>query len=924
MERERWEQVEQIFHDALRVEESSRGDLVRRSCAGDDDLRREVESLLAHHNEAGSFIETPAFAGRGASQMTLAAGTKLDGYEVLGPLGAGGMGEVYRARDTVLKREVAIKVLPLFVSQDPDRLRRFEQEAQATAALNHPNILAVYRCGTYQGAPYLVSELLDGGTLGQQLGRGPLPIRKAIDYGIQIARGLAAAQGKGIVHRDLKPENIFITRDGQAKILDFGLAKLTQDKSRGADGAAVTLQEHTDPGRVLGTVGYMSPEQVRGEAADHRADIFAFGAILYEMLTGKRAFRKPTAAETMTAILNEEPPGISQIVPSAPPALLRIVNRCLEKDPEQRFHSASDLAFALEALSASSSSSIAAIDQGSGSRWERIVVTGAVVGLAAALVTWWRVPPAVPVVESIVQLTDDGEPKDGRLVSDGPRVYFNEGATRSWKIAEVSAAGGRTALLDTGLVDPLIAGMAPDGSALLAEVGTRRAAALWMTPLPAGEPRRVGIAKSQDADFLPDGRILFAFANDLYVCDRDGSNSRKLVSAAGAVWWPSVSPDGKRIVFTLHVGGRRSLVEVGADGTGLRSILNAAQGAGICCSAWSPDQKYVVYVSSPNAASDLWALPMGTGLFHRSREPIRLTTGALSFRSPVLSRDGKQIFAIGAKQRGELVRYDVSSRQFLPFLPGVSALGPTFSKDGKWVAYTSYPDHTLWRSRSDGSERVQLTYPPMEVGWPFISPDGTRVAFTTSLDEIYVISMDGGPAQKIVEKGSCAANWSPDGNLLVMTSWVDAPVGEKTRWYSQIFDFRTGKASVVPSSQGTLGVAWVTQDTLVAAMETFKEFRIFDFHTQKWTDLATGDFVNWAVTRDGKYFVYATGGAEPKVERLRFADRQTETIASLKDLRRVVDSVEGGTEVSVAPDGSPIFTRDIGSQEIYALNVRWP
>src|SRR5450631_4499763 len=258
--------------------------------------------------------------------MTLIPGTKLDGYEVLGPLGAGGMGEVYRARDTVLKREVAIKVLPAFVSQDPDRLRRFEQEAQATAALNHPNILAVYRFGIYKGAPYLVSELLDGGTLGLQLGRGPLPVRKAIDYGIQIVRGLAAAQGKGIVHRDLKPDNIFISRDGQAKILDFGLAKLTQDKSRGADGAAVTLQEHTDPGRVLGTVGYMSPEQVRGEAADHRADIFAFGAILYEMLTGKRAFEKPTSAETMTAILNEDPPAISQIAASTPPGMLRVVH----------------------------------------------------------------------------------------------------------------------------------------------------------------------------------------------------------------------------------------------------------------------------------------------------------------------------------------------------------------------------------------------------------------------------------------------------------------------------------------------------------------------------------------------------------------------------------------------------------------------
>jgi len=228
-------------------------------------------------------------------------------------------------------------------------LRRFEQEAQAAAALNHPNILAVHQLGIYEGAPYLVSELLEGGTLGQQLMRGPLPVRKAIEHGVQIARGLAAAHEKGILHRDLKQENIFVTKDGRLKILDFGLAKLTQAKNATADDATVTLQQRTDPGHVLGTVGYMSPEQVRGETIDHRTDIFAFGAILYEMLAGKRAFQKPTSPETMTAILHEDPPGISQIVPRTPPALLRVVHRCMEKDREQRFHSASDLAFALEA-----------------------------------------------------------------------------------------------------------------------------------------------------------------------------------------------------------------------------------------------------------------------------------------------------------------------------------------------------------------------------------------------------------------------------------------------------------------------------------------------------------------------------------------------------------------------------------------------
>ena len=285
--------------------------------------------------------------------MPLTPGTILGQYEIRSPLGAGGMGEVYRAHDTRLNREVAIKVLPESLTADPDRLRRFEQEARAAAALNHPNILAVYQMATHEGVSYMVSELLEGETLRERLRRGPIPLRKAIDYGVQIAHGLAAAHEKGIVHRDLKPDNLFVTQDGRVKILDFGLAKLAQPKD--ASGAecnrCVPLPYGTEPGMVMGTVGYMSPEQVRGKTADHRSDIFAFGTILYEMVTGKQTFRKPTSAETMTAILNEDPPSISQVTAATPPGLQRVVHRCLEKNPEQRFQSASDMAFALEALS---------------------------------------------------------------------------------------------------------------------------------------------------------------------------------------------------------------------------------------------------------------------------------------------------------------------------------------------------------------------------------------------------------------------------------------------------------------------------------------------------------------------------------------------------------------------------------------------
>ena len=387
MQAERWRRVEQLYHAAMQQEENHRAAFLERSCAGDQDLRVEVESLMAYAQQTGQIIDKPAIglvagvlaedlrardcdSSDTARENTLQSGTKLGDYEVKSLLGAGGMGEVYRARDSRLGRDVAIKVLPSFLSTDSHRLRRFEQEARAAAALNHPNILAVFQMGTYEGAPYLVSELLQGETLREQIKRGRLAVRKAIDYGVQIACGLAAAHEKGIVHRDLKPENLFITKDGRLKILDFGLAKLTQPRS-GSEHSALTLTEGTEAGVVMGTAGYMSPEQVRGQAADHRADIFAVGVILYEMLAGKRAFQKPTSADTMSAILNEDPPGISQVTANIPLALQRLVHRCLEKNPEQRFQSASDLAFAMDALSGSSGYSTSGVSLGK-PRWGRL------------------------------------------------------------------------------------------------------------------------------------------------------------------------------------------------------------------------------------------------------------------------------------------------------------------------------------------------------------------------------------------------------------------------------------------------------------------------------------------------------------------------------------------------------------------------
>ena len=861
--------------------------------------------------------------------MALTAGSKLDGYEVLGLLGAGGMGEVYRARDSALRRDVAIKVLPSFVSRDPDRLRRFEQEAQAAAALNHPNILAVHSFGVFEGAPYLVSELLEGSTLRELLRHGAIPIRKAIDYGVQIAHGLAAAHDKGIVHRDLKPENLFVTKDGRVKILDFGLAKLTQ-RQPDSDGSAPTLTAGTDPGMVMGTAGYMSPEQVRGQPVDHRTDIFAFGAILYEMLAGKRAFHRSTSAETMTAILNDDPPSISQIVQTAPPGLQRVIHRCLEKNPEQRFHSASDLAFALEALSDSGSIAAPALTRGSRSRWLWAVMVGFPAIMIAVLIVLWRIPPAVPVVESVTQLTDDGQPKS-MMATDGSRIYFNEGPTGSFKLAQVSVAGGPTAPVETRFANCYLSGVVQDGSALLVAVGSATEGPntpdpLWLVPLPAGEPRRLGNLDVVNADIFPDGRIVFAQfipgtdakgtdqRADWFIADKDGLNPHKLVSLPGNIGGVAAPPVAQRILIVQPRPGDRRLLEIEADGTGLREIRKLTDER---APRWTSDERYIVYQSGNASRSDIWLLPMQTGLFRRPEKPIRLTNGPLPYSLPTPSRDGKQIFVLGTKQHGELVRYDMKSRQFLPFLSGISATDPTFSRDGRWVVYASYPEHTLWRSRTDGTERMQLTFPPMDARFPVISPDGTKVAFFTDKRELFVIDMQGGQPQKFADD-AWAASWSPDGNYLLHPVLLPP-------FSLHITDVRTGKSSDVPSSANMSGGYWLSQDTVMVRNPKGTKFVIFNLKTQQWSDMPvgiSGDIENFFPSPEGKYLYYTTGGADPKAFRLRLADHQIETITSLKDLHRVVNY--GWTQINVAPDGSPIFTRDTGYQEIYTLNIKWP
>jgi serine/threonine protein kinase len=562
---ERWQEIRELVYGAMQVPVAQRSAFLDSKCSNDPALRQEVCSFLAAEGEVSQeFLERPI-----ARNISLTPGSHLGPYEIVDFIGAGGMGQVFKARDTSLGRDVAIKILLSFVSVSQDQLRRFEQEARAAAALNHPNILSVFQLASHQGIPYLVSELLQGTTLREQLARGPLPTRKAIDYGIQIARGLAAAHEKGIIHRDLKPENLYVTKDGRAKILDFGLAKL-KPSMQGEDNAQ-TLSSGTEPGVVLGTVGYMSPEQVRGETADHRADIFAFGAILYEMLAGRRAFQKPTPAETMSAILNEEPPAASQIATSLPAALQRVVHRCLEKSREQRFQSASDLAFALEALSEAGSSPTVPTERTARKRkWISGVAAVAVVASVLALQYYVRRRSTAPESArsaaslEVRTLTESGKATRSAATPDGRYIAYVHSETGNFELR-------------------------------LLQVSTERDVVV----LPASPKGIYSLHFSPDGNFIYYLQQLDSTITDAYGVFRIATlgGPSTPVATDARMYSVTVSPDGKRVAYITRTANESQIVAVDPDGGSRHILAKRPLASGFWFVEWSPSQNSLAAVA---------------------------------------------------------------------------------------------------------------------------------------------------------------------------------------------------------------------------------------------------------------------------------------------------------------------------------------
>ncbi|HET9529649.1 MAG TPA: protein kinase [Blastocatellia bacterium] len=763
--------------------------------------------------------------------MNLATGTMLGPYELLSPLGAGGMGEVYRANDTRLNRDVAIKVLPASFANDADRLLRFEQEARATSALNHPNILTVYDIGSHEGSPYIVAELLEGEELRRQLSEGALPQRKAVDYAQQIASGLAAAHLKGIIHRDLKPENIFITTDGRVKILDFGLAKLKPAKQAAGAGSELATQKAvTDPGVVMGTVGYMSPEQVRGQEADHRSDIFSFGAILYEMLRGRRAFTGESPIEVMNAILKEEPEELTETNARINPALERIARRCLEKKAERRFQSTSDLCFAIEALSMPSGSRIetAALPAVAESRGKaRLfgnaklawIVAGALLGLVAALLfilASFRRPAVDVTATRFVIPASEKETFTSLAVSpDGRRLVYGtstEGKRRLWvrPLASLTAQPlPGTDKADTEAFpfwspDSRYVAFFADGKLKKMEISGGPAQTLADAPTPRG------------GSWNRDGVIIFSptAQSPLYRVSVTGGEATQLTTLDESRQetshrCPFFLPDGRHFLFFARtIQTEDNVIYVGSlDSKEVKRVIRADSNMAYALSGYLLFAREGTLMAQPFDAEGLQV----TGEAFPVVEHIRYNPGN-TLAGFSASEGGVLVYQTGTPAPNQLTWIDRSGNKLGTVGPPGSYNQLRLSPDEKRVAVirADPPAITtdIWLIELARGVESRLTSDPSREDSPVWSPDGSQIAFSSNREgraNLYQkLSSGAGEVEELFKSGEnkTVMDWSADGRFILFRTF-----GEKTRmdiWVLPTF----GDRKPYPFLQSEFGETW--------------------------------------------------------------------------------------------------------------------
>jgi Tol biopolymer transport system component len=714
--------------------------------------------------------------------MALLAGTRLGPYEVTAPLGAGGMGEVYRAKDTKLDRTVAVKVLPSHLAADREALGRFEREAKAVAALSHPNILAIHDFGAHDGTTYAVMELLEGQTLRERLGVGPVPLRKAIDYAIQIARGLAAANEKGIVHRDVKPENLFVTQDGRVKILDFGLARQASSVFKEDDTNSPTPSHPDDHGALLGTVGYISPEQVRGQTADHRSDIFALGVVLYELVSGRRAFKRASVVETLNAILTEEPPELAG--EGVVRDLDRVVRHCLEKNPAERFQSARDLAFDLESLTGSSGSGRSALAAVGYRPRVAPFVTGLLLGvlLTGGVSMWLSRSQASVAPPTIRPLTFSGRDIDANASPDGRVVAFvsrRDGRPRVWV---KQLGGGDEVALTAGPDDA--PRFSPDGASILFARSEEGGWSLYVVGALGGEPRRV-VKDAAEGDWSPDGKQIAFLRSSresgpvwaaLFVADVDGAHEREVARVADATFTsPRWSPDAKVVAvfqgWAGNAGVTPSLLTYDLA-TGERRVVSSV-GAAL---AWS-------------GKSELLSAQMASSSFNAASRLV--AHDAVSGKARTLFSSPNSILGVDVVGPGQVVLDTVTLRQNINELrlidkdKGHQGAGrwltrgsssdrqPVYAPDGEWVAFSSDRGSLdLWAVSTKTGATRQLTHDAADDWDPSFTPDGAKLVWSSNRSgnfEIWMAESDGSSPRQVSHDGVDAQNPSatPDGRWIL-------------------------------------------------------------------------------------------------------------------------------------------------------------